>query len=107
MVFIDAGFFIAIRNTRDKFHNHARLILAEIMRGAHGKPLTCDYVLDEAVTRVRRQTKDHKLSLALAKEIYTSTYWVVRHVVDSDLKDAIKVYETETSCELTFTDCIV
>jgi uncharacterized protein len=53
MIFIDTSAWIALLNQGDKYHERARRFQRELSRGTHGRMVTTDYVLDEAVTYLR------------------------------------------------------
>jgi predicted nucleic acid-binding protein len=53
MIFVDTGAWIALLNQSDKHHHQALQFQRELSRGAHGRMVTTDYVLDEAVTYLR------------------------------------------------------
>ena len=107
MVFLDAGFFIAYRNKRDEYHDHAQYILAQMVNGTFQKGLTCDYVLDEAVTRVRRKTQDPALAAAVGRDMLNSAYWSVRSVPMECVRACVELYSKHPEEELTFTDWVV
>ncbi len=107
MVFLDSGFFIAYRNKRDEYHEHAQYLLAQIINGKIDKGQTCDYVLDEAVTRVRWKTKDPSLAAAVGRDILKSPFWTVRSVPMECVRDCVELYAQHPAEELTFTDWVV
>jgi predicted nucleic acid-binding protein len=53
MIFVDSSAWIALLDERDGYHRPARAIQRELLRGDHGRLVTTDYVLDEAVTYLR------------------------------------------------------
>jgi predicted nucleic acid-binding protein len=53
MIFVDSGAWIALLDQRDGFHRQARAVQGALLRGSHGRLVTTDYVLDEAVTYLR------------------------------------------------------
>ena len=53
MIFVDSGAWIALQDQRDQFHQGAVRFQRELRRGAHGRLVTTDYVLDEGVTYLR------------------------------------------------------
>jgi predicted nucleic acid-binding protein len=105
MVFLDSGFFIAYRNKDDKFHEHAREILARILSGEFSKPYTCDYVLDEAVTRVR-WAAGPKLAAEVGHEILTSKSWTMHYVGKDCIAHCVAECSKVTDKGLSFTDQI-
>ncbi len=53
MIFVDTGAWIALLDERDRFHHSARLFQRELSCGTHGRLITTDFVLAEAVTYLR------------------------------------------------------
>jgi uncharacterized protein len=53
MIFVDSGAWIALLDERDGFHQPARAFQGELAKGSHGRLVTTDYALDEAVTYLR------------------------------------------------------
>lgn len=53
MIFVDTGAWIALLDHRDRYHAAARKFQEELRRGAHGRLVTTDHVLAEAVTYLR------------------------------------------------------
>jgi predicted nucleic acid-binding protein len=53
MIFVDSGAWIALLDQRDGFHRPALGFQRELHRGNHGRLVTTDYVLDEAITYLR------------------------------------------------------
>jgi predicted nucleic acid-binding protein len=53
MIFVDSGAWIALLDQRDQFHDRSVRFQGELRRGVHGRLVTTDYVLDEAVTYLR------------------------------------------------------
>ncbi|MFZ0829690.1 MAG: type II toxin-antitoxin system VapC family toxin [Thermoplasmata archaeon] len=59
MIFIDSSAWIALLDQRDGFHRRARAFQQELVGGVHGRLVTTDYVLDEAVTYLRQRGPAH------------------------------------------------
>lgn len=59
MIFIDSSAWIALLDQRDGFHRRAREFQHELITGVHGRLVTTDYVLDEAVTYLRQHGPAH------------------------------------------------
>ncbi|MFZ1024486.1 MAG: type II toxin-antitoxin system VapC family toxin [Thermoplasmata archaeon] len=53
MIFVDSSAWIALLDQRDGFHRQAREFQRDLLGGIHGRLVTTDYVLDEAVTYLR------------------------------------------------------
>lgn len=113
-MFIDTGFFIAYKNTRDIYHNHAQHLVAQMINGMIIKPYTCDYVFDEAmnVPRLRKDiitdpAKRFKLSCDVGKAILNDKYWEMRIVDKGNVKDCYDNYIQHPEIDASFTDWIV
>jgi len=59
MIFIDSSAWIALLDQRDGFHRRALAFQQELVGGIHGRLVTTDYVLDEAVTYLRQRGPVH------------------------------------------------
>lgn len=106
MVFLDSGFFIAYRNAKDDFHEHAKEILAKIVNREILKPYTCDYVLDEVVTRTR-QKAGSVLAAEVGREILESKNWTVQYASKALISQCVADCKGITQSDLSFTDQIV
>ncbi|HTT34950.1 MAG TPA: PIN domain-containing protein [Thermoplasmata archaeon] len=53
MIFVDSEAWIALLDERDRFHDRSLRFQKELRQGVHGRLVTTDYVLDEAVTYLR------------------------------------------------------
>lgn len=53
MIFVDTGAWIALMDRREIHHVAAVTVYRSIAAGRHGRMVTTDYVLDEAVTHLR------------------------------------------------------
>ena len=70
-VFMDSNIFIALLNSRDKYHTSAKLLLTELKKPEYGMRVTTDYVLDEVLTTLWIHTHQ--------KNIVTKAYNLLRH----------------------------
>ena len=105
MVFLDSGFFVALGNKSDKFHQHAKHIFSHIENGLI-HPLTCDYVLDEVVTAIRTTTDSVNAS-NIGSHIMNKKYWLM-HIVDLEIiQEAIKEIKKYDQISMSFTDWVV
>ena len=53
MIFVDTSAWVALLDNRDGYHRRASEFQRELQKGAHGRLITTDYVLDESVTYLR------------------------------------------------------
>jgi len=52
---LDTTVFIAAAFPREKHHKEGRAIITSVEKGALGKPVITDYILNEVVTFVRKR----------------------------------------------------
>lgn len=64
-------------------------------------------VLDEAVTAVRRKTKNHSLAVRAAKMTSGSKMVTMSHVTKSQVSDALAEYRNHRNLDLSFTDWVI
>ena len=55
MIFVDTGAWYALMDAADPNHRSAAAFWRELMRGAHGRLLTSDYVMAETYNLLRRR----------------------------------------------------
>lgn len=67
MIFVDTGAWIAIYKRNDRHHREAMAIYNNL-RDRETQLLTTDYVIDEAVTRLRYDT-NHSVAVAFLEFI--------------------------------------
>ena len=107
-ILIDTGFYVALSNSRDNYHERAHELLESLQMSKWGSRLTTDYILDETITTVWSRTKrldfvenSHKLffgPLSLAHLIFQQEGLV------SQAWEIFQKY-TSTARPLSFTDC--
>lgn len=101
-ILIDANYWIALANPRDKHHKRSVSLAEEIAHQDYGKKITSDYVFDEAVTVAQRKAS-HDQALEIGNLILNSEVVLVR--IDSHLFDAAwKLFNFQKK-DLSFTDC--
>ena len=71
------------------------------------KLYTSDYVLDEAVTNCRARTRNHKLSVQLGTDIFSSKTIVLRKLDGETLERFWNPYKQRSDVEFSFTDCTI
>lgn len=103
---VDTNFFIALLITDDAFHDDAQNILVDIQEGVYSKLYTSDYILDEAVTLIRRKTKRYDLAVQIADMISNSGYIEMMHITPQEVSHAILEYKNHNDKDLTFTDWV-
>ena len=107
MVFLDTGFFVGSANRSDNWHLHSKQIMAEILNGRHGKPLTCDYVLDEVVTNVWKRTKNVRIAGEIGREIISAGHWTMKFVPPECVRACVESVNKYRDMPMSFTDWVV
>jgi uncharacterized protein len=104
MFFIDTGVFIGLYNLRDERHAQARALVEEALKGKLGAAYTSDYVLDEAVTYIKKKTSDPKFVTDLIDFIQNSGKIEILHINREVFASAKMCMEKYPSMPLSFTD---
>ena len=108
-LFIDSSFFIALINTRDKYHPKAISLLKSI---SHlGTRYTSDYVLDEVITTLWKTTHDKKIvrnayTMINEKEKFVKLIKITKDTIEDAWKKWNK-NATWPKKPLSFTDCTI
>ena len=102
--FADTSFFLALKNKTDNFHHKAEEIVTEILHGRMDRPYSSDYILDEAITIVRNELKNHKTAVEIGKMILRSKYINMIKVEKNIIEKAFESYEKYQDKDLSFTD---
>lgn len=106
MIFVDTGAWIAIYKRNDRHHREAVAIYNNL-RDQETQLLTTDYVIDEAVTRLRYDT-NHSVAVAFLAFIENAEITGGLNVVEIN-KDvfgkAKALFRQYDSARLSFTDC--
>ncbi len=103
---VDTSYFVALKVADDTNHDRAEEIFADILDGKYLDLLTLDYVLDEAVTAVRRRTRRHDLAVEVADLIANSKYVTMEYVIRDDVVAALSAYRKYKDKLLSFTDWV-
>ena len=106
MIFVDTGAWIAILNPNDQYYREATAIYNNL-RDREARLLTTDYVIDEAVTRLRYDT-NHSVAVAFLEFIGNAEIAGVLTVVEIDkdvFEKAKTLFRQYDSARLSFTDC--
>ena len=103
-ILIDTGFFVALGNKDDAHHEHADELLEDLLKGKWGTRITTDYILDEAITLVRRRLKNHKIAVEIGRMIINSKYINMVKVEKNMIEKAFESYEKYQDKDLSFTD---
>ena len=106
MIFVDTGAWIAILNPNDQYHPEAMAIYNNL-RDREAQLLTTDYVIDEAVTRLRYDT-NHPVAVAFLEFMGNAEIAGGLTIVEIDknvFEKAKALFRQYNSARLSFTDC--
>lgn len=108
-LFLDTGPIVAYYNKRDRDHPTALESFEKISESStpYTKLYTSDYVLDEAITNCRARTRNHKLSVQLGTDIFSSKTIVLLKVDEDALQRSWDLYKQRSDVEFSFTDCTI
>jgi len=62
-IFLDTGFYFALLANKDSHHTQATKLLKRVASWEFGRPVTSDFVFDEAMTLISTQVKGEKENL--------------------------------------------
>ena len=107
-IFVDTGFWIALKNKDDDFHSRAESIWKRVLLGELLDLYTTDYVLDEAITHARtnRSWGSWEKGREIGEMIQRSDKVRLVHVEERDRIEGWKIYQKYVDKRLSFTDCI-
>ena len=110
MIFVDSGAWIALSNRRDQHHDDA-VIIYTTLKQQKARFLTTDYVIDEAVTRIRYNWNHLGAVKFLdfikrTEEATEGTGDLTVAAIDSILfQKAERLFRQYDTARLSFTDC--
>jgi len=104
MIFFDSGAWIALSVPNDQNAKAAQGIYADTARGAHGRIVTTDFVLDEAATFVRMAT-DVPIAASLLRHVTGAPNVTVVWIDATHFADALTEFEGHRDRRWSFTDC--
>ncbi|MGQ4834205.1 MAG: type II toxin-antitoxin system VapC family toxin [Candidatus Asgardarchaeia archaeon] len=104
-IFVDTGIFIGAYNTRDKYHNKAKRLLKDIIKGKYGQAYTSDYIFDETITFSLYKTKNFEIIIKLGESILSSSAIKLIHASPLDFELAWNLFK-KLKRRLSFTDCM-
>lgn len=100
-VFVDTGFFLALVNTRDEYHQRA----AEYSRRNFPKLITTEAVLTEVANSLSR-AKWRPLAANLMEEVRSDPRFTIVNVSTTLFEEAVQLYTSRKDKEWSLTDCI-
>ncbi len=104
--FVDTAFFVALKIADDDDHERAEEIFADVLENKYGALLASDYILDEAVTFVRRRTRNYDLAVEVIKMITNSKWVDLKYVTKEEVEAAVVAYKKYNDKDLSFTDWV-
>lgn len=102
-IFIDTSVFVSFYNEADQNHGKAKKIISDIASGNYGKPMTSDYIFDEAVTVMLVRTKSLDHAVRMGQYIMDSVQIAV--VNNAVLYAAWELFRKGNKERMSFTDC--
>ncbi len=105
MIFVDTGAWIALLDERDRFHLRARDFQRDLGRGAHGRLITTDFVLAEAVTYLRLRAPGDLVGAFRRVLVESESVQIVWTSPDR-FWDAWQRLEARTDKRWSLTDCL-
>src|SRR4030042_2848268 len=109
-IFLDTGFYFALLAKRDPHHNRAEILFPQVAAWEFGRPMTSDYILDEAMTLISTRVKGEKsVLLKKMQDLFLGEEpigYLVR--IDSDgLPEIANLHQKLTTSDPapSFTDC--
>lgn len=104
MIFVDTSAWLALADPADAHHIEAREFEAMLRKGAHGKLVTTDFVLDETITIVRDKAgiaKARDLSRAVLDSPNVHVLWVG----EAQFRGALELMLSREDKHWSLTDC--
>jgi predicted nucleic acid-binding protein len=107
MIFIDTGAWIALTDKSDQYHHEAVQIYSKL-KNKRKRFVTTDYIIDEAVTRLRYDT-NHQIAVKFLELINISEKTGtlrVTYVNEKLFQKAVSIFRQYDSAVLSFTYCV-
>lgn len=110
-VLLDTSVLVAFLHAGDPQHTAADRLMTRVLRGELGVPVSCDYVLDEGLTVLRRKVGRREVSQKFAA-MFTGTEdrrapLTVRFLARDHVLRALELHFEHFERGLSFTDCAV
>lgn len=105
-IFVDAGAWIAYTNPKDRHHDTALALYAEL-RQMNVQLVTTDYIIDETVTRLRYDVH-HEMAvrfLDFINDILAREELKLVRISQEIFDDAERFFRQHNTPRLSFTDC--
>ena len=107
-VFVDTGLFYAAQGAETARHDTAKHALSTVLEGPYGRPVTTNYVVEEAATLVRSRSGDvtqakRVIDRILGRDTYPDVF-DLHHVDPTLFRRGIETFERYDDHELSLTD---
>jgi predicted nucleic acid-binding protein len=106
---LDTSVLVAFLHSGDPSHKTAATIMRRVLAGKHGAPVTCDHVLDEGLTLLRRRPGREEVSRKFAALFYGDPklpgFVRVRSLDPEATRRAVSLHFERYERGLSFTDC--
>lgn len=108
-IFVDSDVFIAAFNKRDGAHERGNALLMKALKGGYGKIYTSDFVLDEVISRLLKETEKERIHRAelvssIESSIQESTHLQFEHIDEFVVSTAKLCFKKYTDKYLSLTD---
>ena len=109
-LFLDTGFFFALKFKQDPNHKRALKILQDISQKKYGSQFTSDYIIDELMTLTWKRTKNKQLLSQIWKFFAPAT--PICNIIQISMADLPPIYDVfykhlEREKFISFTDCSI
>ena len=104
MIFVDAGAFLGLYNTRDQYHRVASEGWDKL-RKQHEIIVTSNWVLNEILTLLARRA-GYSIAAERAHAVYLSSYITILRSSHEDELEAISLLEKFADQGVGFSDCV-
>ncbi|TFF89401.1 MAG: PIN domain-containing protein [Promethearchaeota archaeon] len=110
MIFLDTGFFFALKFKKDPNHSKAIKFLEEISEKKFGSQFTSDYIIDELMTLTWIRTKNKNLISEIWEFFVPPTK--ICNIIQISTDDLLEIYTRfykllDENKFLSFTDCSI
>ena len=106
-VFLDTGFFLAVKNKDDKNFQTAQSWMRRFLKNEFGEIYTSTFVFNELVTLALVRIKRSDFAINLGNYILKSKKIKIISFTDEDFKNSWKIFQKYKEKRLTFTDCSI
>jgi predicted nucleic acid-binding protein len=104
LIFVDTGAWVALSVPGDRHGTAARALYADVARGVYGRPVTTDFVLDEAATLIRMAT-DVEIAVRFVRTVLGSSSVTVVWIDPERFVASLERLEGHADKRWSFTDC--